>query len=86
VAYRWLTEVFEPAIAAIPEEMRGKLEPAQVYHELLEHRWFLSEAGGRDVGMPAAAESYVQNVLRFAPDERRVLPVPVAPEQGVEAP
>src|SRR5439155_5598231 len=80
VAFRWLTEVFEPAIAAIPPELRGKLEPAQIFHELLEHRWFLSEADGRDVGMPAAVDSYIGNVLRFAPDERRVLPLPAPAE------
>jgi hypothetical protein len=74
VAFRWLTEAFDPAIAAIPAELRGKLEPAQLYHELLEHRWFLSEANGQDVGMPAAAASYIESVLRFAPDERRMLP------------
>jgi Domain of unknown function (DUF4032)/Lipopolysaccharide kinase (Kdo/WaaP) family len=79
VAFRWLTEVFEPAIAAIPPELRGKLEPAQIFHELLEHRWFLSEEAGRDVGMDDTVKSYVQEVLRSAPDERTMLPVPSAP-------
>ena len=35
-------------------EAAGKLEPAEIFHEILEHRWFLSEAAGRDVG-PAGA-------------------------------
>ncbi|WP_324251281.1 DUF4032 domain-containing protein, partial [Nocardioides sp. Leaf374] len=26
-----------------PREARGKLEPAEVFHEILEHRWYLSE-------------------------------------------
>jgi hypothetical protein len=47
VAYRWLAEAYEPAIAAIPDELRGKLEAAEVYHHLLEHRWFRSEELGR---------------------------------------
>lgn len=76
VAYRWLSEAFEPAIEAVPEEVRTKLDPAELYHELLEHRWFLSEAAGRDVGMEETAVSYVETVLRTAPDERTVLPAP----------
>jgi hypothetical protein len=85
VAFRWLAEVFEPANAGIPAEMREKLEPAQLYHELLEHRWFLSEAAGRDVGMQQAVASYVDTVLRFAPDERRLLFPPVT-EEDVQEP
>jgi hypothetical protein len=76
VAYRWLSEAFEPAIEAVPAEVRTKLDPAELYHELLEHRWFLSESAGRDVGIEDVVESYVENVLRPAPDERTVLPAP----------
>ena len=43
----------------MPRELRGKLEPAEVFHEVLEHRWFLSEQAGHDVGIVAAVESYV---------------------------
>ena len=70
IAYRWLTECFEPSIAAVPVELRGKREPAELFHEILEHRWFLSEAARRDVGMPAAVGSYVETVLRHRPDEK----------------
>jgi hypothetical protein len=73
-AFRWLNEVFEPAIAGIPPDLRGKLEPAELFHEILEHRWFLSEAAGQDVGMDAAVRSYADNVLQHAPSERKVLP------------
>jgi hypothetical protein len=72
-AYRWLTEVFEPTIAFVPEELRGKLEPAEIFHEVLDHRYQLSEAEGRDVELDEAAASYVDQVLRFVPDERNVL-------------
>ena len=30
VAYRWLSEIFEATLAAIPKEHRAKLEPAQM--------------------------------------------------------
>ena len=78
--YRWLAEVFEPAIAAIPVELWGKRQAAEVFHELLEHRWFLSQAREEDIGLIPAIDSYVENVLRHAPDERAVL----APERDDE--
>ena len=71
--YRWLREVFEPTIALVPPELGGRLEPAEMYHELLVHRWYLSEARGRDVGLEEAARSYVETVLKEAPEERTVL-------------
>ncbi|MGZ4615489.1 MAG: DUF4032 domain-containing protein [Actinomycetes bacterium] len=73
VAHRWLTEVFNPVVSAVPRELRGKLEPAEIFHEVLEHRWFLSERLGRDVGLLPAARSYVEDELTHKPDEAAVL-------------
>jgi len=64
---RWLTEVYQPVVAAVPDELAGRLEPAEVFHEVLEHRWFLSERAGFDVGTWAAARSYVQHELPRTP-------------------
>jgi tRNA A-37 threonylcarbamoyl transferase component Bud32 len=72
-AYRWRAEVFEPAIAAVPAELRGKRQAAEVFHEILEHRWLMSERSGADVGLQAAVGAYVDDVLRHAHDERSVL-------------
>ncbi|HVM14085.1 MAG TPA: DUF4032 domain-containing protein [Egibacteraceae bacterium] len=72
-AHRWLSEVFEPTVAAIPDDLRGKLEPAEAFHEVIEHKWFVSEAAGRDVGVVEALTSYIQTVLPAVPDERTVL-------------
>ena len=49
IAGRWLSEIFEPIMAMIPPEARGKLEPAEIFHEVLVHRWYLSERAGREV-------------------------------------
>jgi hypothetical protein len=73
VAHRWYSHVFEPVVSAIPKDLRGKLEPAEVFHQVLEHRWFLSEEAGRDVGLDAAIRSYISQVLVHKPDERAVL-------------
>jgi hypothetical protein len=67
-ANRWLEEVYDPVIAAIPEGLRGRLPPAEIFHEILEHRWYMSEAAGRDVGTTAATRAYVEQVLPAAPE------------------
>jgi hypothetical protein len=56
-------------LAAVPAELRGKLEPAEVYHEVLEHRWFMSERAGSEIPIQEAAEGYVRTILRQLPDE-----------------
>lgn len=72
-AHRWLLEVFEPVMDMIPAEQRGKLDPLEIFHEVIEHKWFLSEAAGRDVGVHEAAADYIDRVLARAPTERHVL-------------
>lgn len=69
VAHEWLTERFEPVVTSVPGELRGKLEPAEIYHEVLEHRWFLSERAGAEIPIMEAAQSYIGTVLRGRPDE-----------------
>ena len=69
VAVRWLDDRFEPLIASIPSELFAKLEAAEIYHQLLEHRWFLAEQSGADVALEDALASYIENVLEPAPDE-----------------
>ena len=70
VAHEWLTEQFEPTLQSVPMELRAKLEPAELYHEMLEHRWFMSEQAGAEISMAEAALSYVNTVLRGLPDEK----------------
>ena len=67
-ANRWLAEVYDPVVEAIPEDLRGRLAPAEVFHEILEHRWYMSELAGRDVGTMAAARSYFERVLPEVPE------------------
>ena len=69
VAHEWLTEQFEPIVQSVPMDLRAKLEPAELYHEMLEHRWFLSEQAGAEISMDDAAKAYVNTVLRGLPDE-----------------
>jgi tRNA A-37 threonylcarbamoyl transferase component Bud32 len=78
VAHEWLARVFEPVVRTVPRELRGKLEPAEVFHEVLEHRWYLSEQQGRDVPLADAVASYVESVLPHKPDEAAILGVDTA--------
>jgi uncharacterized protein DUF4032/lipopolysaccharide kinase (Kdo/WaaP) family protein len=68
-ANRWLTEIYEPIIAMVPREARGKLEPAEIFHEILVHRWYLSERAGQEVGIFETARDYIDSVLTAKPDE-----------------
>ncbi len=67
-ANRWLEEVYDPVIAAIPDDLRDRLPPAEIFHEILEHRWYVSEAAGRDVGTTAATHDYIKKVLPTTPE------------------
>ncbi|WP_018158093.1 DUF4032 domain-containing protein [Demetria terragena] len=75
VAHDWLSQHYEPTTRAIPLELRGKLEPAELFHEVLEHRWYLSERAGRDVQTPEALRDFLANVLPNRPDEDAVVGV-----------
>jgi len=68
-ANRWLIEVYEPIIAMVPPEARGKLEPAEIFHEILVHRWYLSERAGHEIGIFETARDYIDTVLAGKPDE-----------------
>ncbi len=76
VATRWLDQIYEPALAAIPCDLTDRLEPAELFHQLLEHRWYLSEQAGKDVGLNPAITSYIETVLRAAPEEQIVIDPP----------
>ena len=67
-AKRWLETVFSPTVALIPPDLRGRIESAQFFHETLEHRWYLSEKAGHDVGLEYAALSFIQDVLPMRRD------------------
>lgn len=73
VAHDWLSRIYEPVTQLVPAELRSKLEPAELFHELLEHRWYLSERAGRDMTIADAARDYVDTILPNKPDEAAVL-------------
>ncbi len=76
VAHDWLVRVFEPVIRSIPKDLKGKLEPAEVFHQLLDHRWYLSQNEKRNVPLAEALTSYIEDVLRHRRDEVTVVGPP----------
>ncbi|CEA09910.1 hypothetical protein BN1051_03290 [Arthrobacter saudimassiliensis] len=72
-AHLWVTQVFQPIVRAMPQELGSKLEPAEVVHEVLEHRWYMSEEQNRNVPMAEAVQSYMDNILRHRRDEAAIL-------------
>ena len=75
-AHEWVVSVFEPVIRSIPRELRGKLEPAEIFHQLLEHRWFMSQRQNRDVPLAEALTAYVDDILRHRRDEATMISPP----------
>ncbi len=76
VSARWLSEVYEPLVQLVPGDLRGRLEPAEFFHEVLVHRWFLSERAGHEVDIFATARDYIDTVLRDKPEEALAVPEP----------
>ena len=68
LAQKWLNEVFNPIIEAVPNNLAGRVEPAQIFHEVLENRWFQSEQLGYDVGLDFAAKNYYLEILPYRHD------------------
>ncbi|MGP9537460.1 DUF4032 domain-containing protein [Brachybacterium sp. AOP43-C2-M15] len=73
VAHEWLKEQYEPVVRAVPRSMRSKLEPPEFFHEVLEHKWFLSEQSGQDVSFDDTVRHYILNVLIHRPDEKSLV-------------
>ena len=73
IAYRWLTEVFEESLSRIPDDLRDRRDPPELFHEILAHRDALMEARHENVRVPEAADSYAGTALPFAEHEKAVV-------------
>lgn len=62
-ARRWFDTVYQPTVAVIPAADRGKLDEGEIFHQLLEHRWYMAEREGRDIPLSDVVDSYVRDVL-----------------------
>jgi hypothetical protein len=59
-AYRWLTERYQPTLQRLSPLVGKRGEPAELYCQMLEHKWYLSERAKRDIGIELAVEDYLK--------------------------
>ena len=71
-AARWLAEVYEPLMVSVPAQLRERLEEAEIFHNLLEHRYLLAESLGREVPNEEALADYLEKNLQSRPAERQL--------------
>jgi Domain of unknown function (DUF4032) len=69
VAHRWLTTIFERVVQMVPPPTKSPVEAAEVFHEILEHRWYLSEQAGHEIEIFDTARDYVRRQLNSEPLE-----------------
>jgi DNA-binding transcriptional MerR regulator len=61
-AYYWLENVFQPIASQLRQLTQEGNSLAELYCQVLEHKWFLSERSRHDVGHQAAVEDYLRNI------------------------
>jgi hypothetical protein len=71
-AARWLAEVYEPVVRAIPADLGTRLEAPEIFHEMLDHRHAMAERAGREISNPEALADYLATVLPARPEERQL--------------
>jgi len=62
-AYYWLEHVYGPVVERLQPLVDRNMTSAELYCQLLEHKWYLSERAQRDVGHQTATQDYLD---RFA--------------------
>jgi hypothetical protein len=55
-AYHWLTHLYQPNVDRLASLVRDDRPAQEMYCQLLEHKWYLSERAGHDVGHDAATD------------------------------
>jgi hypothetical protein len=59
-AYHWLEHLYIPVQGRLQQLVAQDMTPAELYCQVLEHKWYLSERAQQDVGHQAAAEDYLK--------------------------
>jgi len=61
-AYNWLHDLYLPTLTRLQPLIERAGDPAELYCQVLEHKWYLSEAANHDVGHQAAVEDYMNTI------------------------
>jgi hypothetical protein len=94
-AFRWLEERFNPTIQKL-QPVREGADLSELYCQVLEHKWFLSERAKKDVGLQTAIDDYMELRKRQKDPTVTALllggpaspslprPVPISPADGTK--
>jgi hypothetical protein len=61
-AYNWLHDFYLPTLTRLQPLIDRAGDSAELYCQVLVHKWYLSEAAQHDVGHQAAVEDYMQTI------------------------
>jgi len=61
-AYKWLNETYQTVLDTIKSKQM-QADPLELYCQVLEHKWYLSEQAAQDVGHQKALEDYLTHIL-----------------------
>ncbi len=62
-ARRWLREIYLPIVELVPADLAGAIAPAEFFHEVMEHRWALSDEAGHEVDIHESARDLVARLV-----------------------
>jgi hypothetical protein len=75
-AFRWLSERWEFAQGKLAPLIEGEADATELYCQVLEHKWFLSERAKKDIGLPKALADYLAKAkaakIPATPGKRKV--------------
>jgi hypothetical protein len=61
-AYHWYEDLFKPTVEKLRMTSSMIDDPIELYCQVLEHKWFLSEFERRDVGHQFATDNYIKYI------------------------
>ncbi|TWT40381.1 Lipopolysaccharide kinase (Kdo/WaaP) family protein [Phycisphaerae bacterium RAS1] len=59
-AYEWLNQTYLPTLRRLRPLADAEADPCELYCQVLEHKWYLSEQAKRDVGHATAVEDFIK--------------------------
>ena len=63
-AFKWLEEIYLPTLESLHSLIDQYSDPAELYCQVLEHKWYLSERAHHDVGHQVAVKGYLRTIAQ----------------------
>ena len=59
-ASRWLKQIYQPTLKRLDVIIDQKSDAAELYTQVLEHKWYMSEKAHHDVGHVTAVQDFIK--------------------------